>query len=372
MHLKIALLGGDGIGPEVLAEAVKTLRSIGDIFGHTFTFKKAIVGADAIHATGDPLPQETIKICQESDAILFGAIGALEYDNNPDATIRPEQGLLRLRKELGLYANIRPIKVFHHLIPGSPLKKHIIKGTDFVIFRELTSGIYFSEKKLDRNGSHASDLCEYTENEISRVAHLAFKAAKKRKKKLTLVDKANVLETSRLWRRVVMAIAKSYPEVALECLYIDNATTQMILNPSQFDVILTDNLFGDILNDQASVLLGSTGILPSASIGANIAMFEPVHGSYPQAMGKNTANPVASILSVALLLQHFGLDEESNAVVTAVLMSFNKGIVTSDILGSSKFGTNYVGDYIADNIVDSDDILTMNDENIWLGKSTII
>ncbi len=372
MHLKIALLGGDGIGPEVLAEAVKTLRSVADIFGHNFTFKKAVIGAKAINDSGSPLPQETIKVCKECDAVLFGAIGSLEYDNDPDAKIRPEQGLLQLRKELGLYANIRPIKVFHHLIPGSPLKKHIIKGTDFVIFRELTNGIYFNEKKLDHDGSHASDLYEYSESEISQIAHLAFKAAKKRSKKLTLVDKANVLETSRLWRRVVMAIAKSYPEVTLECIYIDKATTQMVLDPSRFDVILTDSFFGDILNDQASVLLGSTGILPSASIGSNIAMFEPVHGSYPQAAGKNIANPVASILSVALLLQHFGLDEESNAVVSSVLLSFNKGVVTSDILGSSKFGTDYVGDYIANNIVDSEDILTMNDENIWLGKSTII
>lgn len=372
MQLKIALLGGDGIGPEVLAQAVKSLKSVADIFGHNFTFEKAHIGAKAIDISGDPLPDETIKVCQEADAILFGAIGTPKYDNDPNALIRPEQGLLRLRRELGLFANIRPIKVFHHLIPGSPLKEHIIQGTDFVIFRELTSGIYFSEKKLSDDGSHASDLCEYSEKEISRIAHLAFKAAKKRKKKLTLVDKANVLETSRLWRKVVMTIGKSYPEVTLDCLYIDKATTQMVLDPSQFDVILTDNLFGDILNDQASVLLGSTGILPSASIGTDNAMFEPVHGSYPQATGKNIANPVASILSAALLLQHYGLEEESNAIVSSVLLSFNKGIVTSDILGSSKYGTTYVGDYIADKIVDSDEILTMNDENIWLGKSTII
>ncbi len=372
MHLKIALLGGDGIGPEVLEQAVKSLRSVGETYGHTFTFTKASVGADAMKTDGNPLPEKTIKICRDSDAILFGAIGALEYDNDPNARVRPEQGLLKLRKELGLFANIRPVKVFHHFIPGSPLKESVIKGTDFVIFRELTSGIYFSDKRLSEDGSHATDLCEYSEKEISRISHLAFKAAKKRKKKLTLVDKANVLETSRLWRRTVMNIGKSYPEVELDCLYIDKATTQMVLNPSQFDVILTDNMFGDILNDQASALLGSTGVLPSASIGTDNAMFEPVHGSYPQGKGKNIANPVASILSVALLLQHFGLEEESNAVVSAVLLSFNKKVVTSDILGSSKYGTNYVGDYIADNIVDSDDILTMNDENIWLGKSTII
>ncbi len=372
MRLKIALLGGDGIGPEVLAQAVKCLQSVGETFGHTFTFEKAPVGAEAMDIEGNPLPEKTIKLCRDSDAILFGAIGSLEYDNNPDARVRPEQGLLKLRKELDLFANIRPIKMFHHLIPGSPLKENVVKGTDFVIFRELTSGIYFSEKKLSEDGAYASDLCEYSEKEISRIAHLAFKAAKKRKKKLTLVDKANVLETSRLWRRVVMNIANSYPEVELECLFVDKAAIQMILNPSQFDVILTDNMFGDILNDQASVLLGSTGILPSASIGTENAMFEPVHGSYPQAKGKNIANPVASILSVALLLQHFGLEEESNAVVSSVLKSFHKKIVTSDILGTSKYGTNYIGDYIAHNITDSEDNLTINDENIWLGKSTII
>lgn len=372
MHLKIALLGGDGIGPEVLAQAVKCLHSIGETFGHTFTFENGAVGAEAIELGGDPLPEKTINLCKTSDAILFGAIGSLEYDNDPDARVRPEQGLLKLRKELDLFANIRPIKMFHHLIPGSPLKESVVKGTDFVIFRELTSGIYFSDKKLSDDGTYASDLCEYSEKEIGRIAHLAFKAAKKRKKKLTLVDKANVLETSRLWRRVVMKIAKSYPEVELDCLFVDKAAFQMVLNPNKFDVILTDNMFGDILNDQASVLLGSTGILPSASIGTENAMFEPVHGSYPQATGKNTANPVASILSVALLLQHFGLEEESNAVVSAVLKSFNKKIVTADILGSSKYGTNYVGDYIANNIVDSEDNHSINDENIWLGKSTII
>jgi 3-isopropylmalate dehydrogenase len=372
MRLKIALLSGDGIGPEVVSQAVKCLRSVGETFGHSFTFTSAAVGAEAIKINGNPLPDATIKKCRDSDAILFGAIGALEYDNDPNARVRPEQGLLKLRKELDLFANIRPVKVFHMLIPGSPLKENIIKGTDFVIFRELTSGIYFSEKKLSKDGTHASDLCEYSEWEISRIAHMAFKAAKKRKKKLTLVDKANVLETSRLWRRVVMGIAKSYPEVQLDCLFVDKAAIEMILNPSQFDVILTDNMFGDILNDQASVLLGSTGLLPSASIGTDNAMFEPVHGSFPQAKGKNIANPVASILSVALLLQHFGLEEESNAVVSAVLKSFNKKVVTSDIMGSSKYGTNYVGDYIADNIVDSDDNLSINDENVWLGKSTII
>lgn len=372
MHLKIALLGGDGIGPEVLKQSVKCLQAVEETFGHKFSYSEGLVGASAIKKTGVPLPDETIKLCQESDAILFGAIGALEYDNDPNARVRPEQGLLKLRKELDLFANIRPVKVFPILASKSPLKEHIIKGTDFVIYRELIGGIYFNEKKLSEDNSTASDLCKYSEKEISQIAHMAFKAAKRRRKKLTLVDKANVLETSRLWRRVVTNIGDSYPEVELNCLFIDNAAIQMILNPSQFDVILTDNMFGDILNDQGSVVLGSIGLLPSASVGSKNAMFEPVHGSYPQAKDKNIANPVASILSVAMLLQHFNLFEEANAVVASVLKSFQKNIVTADVMGSSKFGTNYVGDFIAENIVDSDENLSMNDENIWLGKSTII
>ncbi len=372
MHLKIALLGGDGIGPEVLAQAVKCLRAVEETFGHQFTYINAPVGAAAIQREGSPLPETTLDLCKSSDAILFGAIGAIEYDNDPNASVRPEQGLLKLRKELDLFANIRPIKIFPVLVPNSPLKENVIRGTNFVVFRELSSGIYFSDKKSSENGTYASDICEYSEKEISRIAHLAFKAAKKRRKKLTLVDKANVLETSRLWRKVVTEISKSYPSVELNCLFVDNATVQIVLKPSQFDVILTDNMFGDILNSQGSVLLGSAALLPSASIGTENAMFEPVHGSYPQAKGKNIANPAASILSAALLLQHFNMEEESNAIVAAVLKSFNKNIVTPDIMGSNKYGTNYVGDFIADNIVDSDENRTINDENIGLGKSTII
>ncbi|MFK5972691.1 MAG: 3-isopropylmalate dehydrogenase [Flavobacteriaceae bacterium] len=372
MHLKIALLGGDGIGPEVLEQAVKCLRAVEETFGHHFSYTNAAVGADAIQKEGNPLPETTLELCKSSDAILFGAIGAIEYDNDTSADIRPEQGLLKLRKELDLFANIRPVKIFPVLIPNSPLKEKVIRGTDFIVFRELTSGIYFADKKISDDGTYASDLCEYTEKEISRIAHLAFKTAKKRRKKLTLVDKANVLETSRLWRKVVSEISMSYPDVKYDCLFVDSATIQMVLKPSQFDVILTDNMFGDILNGQGSILIGSSALFPSASIGTDNAMFEPVHGSYPQAKGKNIANPVASILSASLLLQHFGLEEESNAIVGAVLKSFHKKIVTPDIMGSSKYGTNYVGDFIADNIVDSDDNRTINDENIGLGKSTII
>ncbi|WP_411030950.1 3-isopropylmalate dehydrogenase [Spongiimicrobium sp. 3-5] len=372
MNLKIALLPGDGIGPEVLRQAVKCLQAVEETFDHSFVYTEAPVGAIAIDKNGVPLPEDTLKLCKHSDAVLFGAIGAPKYDNDPNAKVRPEQGLLQLRSELGLFSNIRPVKVFPTLIAKSPLKKEIISGTDFVIYRELTGGIYFGEKKLSEDGTVASDLCEYSEKEISRIAHLAFKAAKARRKKLTLVDKANVLESSRLWRKVVTKIGESYPEVNLDYLFVDNAAMQIILNPSQFDVILTENMFGDIISDEGSVIGGSIGLLPSASIGNDHAMFEPIHGSYPQAKGKDIANPIASILSAAMLLDHFGLNEEAMAVVSAVNKSLKKNIVTPDLNAESKYGTDHVGDFIANNIVDSDDNLNINDENIGLGKSTII
>lgn len=372
MNLNIALLPGDGIGPEVLAQAVKCLQAVEETFNHNFIYKEALVGAIAIDKKGNPLPDNTLKLCREADAVLFGAIGDPKYDNNPNATVRPEQGLLKLRKELGLYTNIRPVKVFPTLIDNSPLKKEIILGTDFTIYRELTGGIYFGEKKLNDEGTVASDLCEYSEKEISRIAHLAFKAAKNRRNKLTLVDKANVLESSRLWRKVVTKIGQSYPEVTLDFLFVDNAAMQIILNPSQFDVILTENMFGDIISDEGSVIGGSIGLLASASVGDESALFEPIHGSYPQAKGKDIANPVASILSAAMLLEHFGLFEEAMAVREAVDKSLKKGIVTPDLNQKSQYGTNQVGDFIANNIVDSEDDTNMNDENIDLGKSTII
>ena len=372
MKLNIAVLGGDGIGPEVIAQAVKCLQAVEENFGHEFSFSEGLIGAAAIDRTGNPIPEETLTLCKNSDAILFGAIGTPEYDNNPNAKVRPEDGLLYLRKELDLFTNIRPVKVFPALINNSPIKRDVITGTDLVIYRELTSGIYFGEKSLSADGTVATDVCRYTEEEISRVAHMAFKAAKKRKGKLTLVDKAHVLETSRLWRRVVTDVAQSYPDVELTCMYIDNASILMALKPTSFDVILADNMFGDILSAQCNVLIGSSGLLPSASIGTENAMFEPIHGSYPQAKGKDIANPIAAILSAALLLDHFGLKEEFHSVVAAVHKSFRKKIVTIDILGSTKYGTSSVGDFIAKNIVDVDDILNINDENIGLGKSTII
>ncbi|MCO5723692.1 3-isopropylmalate dehydrogenase [Robiginitalea marina] len=372
MKLKIALLPGDGIGPEVTAQAVSCLQAVEETFGHEFIFASASVGAVAIAETGDPLPEDTLALCKRSDAVLFGAIGDPKFDNNPDSKVRPEQGLLKLRKELGLFSNIRPVKVFPTLIGNSPLRREIVEHTDFVIYRELTGGIYFGEKTLSPDGTSASDLCLYTEDEISRIAHLAFKAAKNRRKKLTLVDKANVLESSRLWRRVVTKIAESYPEVALNTLFVDNAAMQLILNPGQFDVILTENMFGDILSDEGSVIGGSIGLLPSASVGERYSMFEPIHGSYPQATGKNIANPLASILSAAMLLEHFGLREEADAVSKAVDRSLREGIVTPDLDPKSKYGTDDVGHFVATHIADGEDYRGLNKENIGLGKSTII
>lgn len=373
MELKIAVLSGDGIGPEVTRESVKVLQAISEVYGHTFVFEEALVGAIAIDKKGDPLPEETLELCKSSDAVLFGAIGDPKFDNNPDAKVRPEQGLLKLRKELGLYTNIRPVVAFESLIDKSPLKKEIIQGTDMVIYRELTGGIYFGEKKLSEDGTIASDLCEYSQKEIERVAHLAFKAAQNRKKKVTLVDKANVLESSRLWRRVVTQLAKQYEDVTLEFLFVDNAAMQMILNPSQFDVILTENMFGDIISDEGSVIGGSIGLLASASVGDGTALFEPIHGSYPQAKGKNIANPLASILSAAMLLDHFGLIEESLKIKESVVKTLNNNIVTEDINKENPSGTSLVGDVISEMILIQDsEVSSAFLENIKLGKSVYI
>lgn len=372
MEINIAVLAGDGIGPEVLKQAIKCLQSVEETFGHQFHFTEAPIGGAAIEKSGKPLPQPTLKLCKKSDAMLLGPIGDPKYDNDPNPALRPKQALIELRKSLGLYSNIRPVKVFPSLIEKSPLKKKIVSGTDFVIYRELTGGIYFGEKKLSEDQTMASDLCTYTEDEISRISHMAFKAAKGRRKKLTLVDKADMLESSRLWRRVVKKIAASYPEVTMEYMFVEDAAMQLILRPPQFDVILTGNLFGDILSDQGGVIGGSNGLLPSSSVGDDHALFEPAHGSFPLAKGKGLANPIASVLSVAMLLDHFGLDEESRAVVIAVLRAMKKEIVTPDLEPASKYSTDDVGDFIAAQVRDSEEHLTLNRENIWLGKSTII
>ena len=371
MKLKIALLPGDGIGPEVTQQAVKILDAIADKYKHVFEYVTASVGAIAIEETGNPLPDETLKICADADAILFGAIGDPKYDNNPNAIIRPEQGLLKLRKSLGLFANIFPLTTYNSLIHKSNLKKEVIKGVDFVIYRELTGGIYFGEKKMSEDGKSAYDTCNYTAEEIDRIAHLAFKAAQIRKKKLTLVDKANVLETSRLWRKRVQEIAKQYPTIKLEFLFVDNAAMQLILNPRQFDVILTENMFGDILSDEASVISGSIGLLASASIGNHAALFEPIHGSYPQAKGKNIANPLAAVLSAAMLLEHFDLFDEAEDIRTAVEKSIDLNILTPDLNTTNHFSTTSVGNFLRDFILDQENTF-YNKNNIDLGQSTII
>lgn len=347
MKLNLAVLEGDGIGPEVTSEAIKVLRSIAKIHNHTFSFRKALIGAAAIDQTGTPLPDATLKLCLDSDAVLFGAIGDPKYDNNPNARIRPEQGLLKLRKALGLYANLRPIRAYPTLLSKSPLKPEIIEGTDILIFRELTGGIYFGDKKRSEAGDYASDLCAYSAKEIERVTHLAFQAAETRKGKLTLVDKANVLETSRLWRKIVSDMASQYPTVDLDFLFVDNAAMQLILNPKQFDVILTENMFGDILSDEASVIGGSIGLLASASVGDQNYLFEPIHGSYPQATNKGIANPIAAILSAAMLLSHFKLQQEADIIYQGVETALREQYTTPDLNTQNPKSTAAVGDFIA-------------------------
>ncbi len=345
---KIAVLSGDGIGPEVITEAIKVLKSIEKQAKVKFEFTEALVGACAIHATGSPLPSATLQICKASEAILFGAIGSPEFDNNPDAKVRPEQGLLMLRKELGLFANIRPVKTFPSIAHLSPLKEENIRNVDFVVFRELTGGIYFGKKELSADGKSASDLCEYSEMEILRISKLAFEAAMRGRKKVTLVDKANVLETSRLWRKTVKELSKQYPEVELETMFVDNAAMKLILNPGSFDVMLTENMFGDILTDEASVISGSLGLMPSASIGTGISMFEPIHGSFPEGAGKGIANPVGAILSAAMMLEYsFGMKTEAATIQRAVKESLYTGMVTKDINPNNYYSTKEVGDTIS-------------------------
>jgi 3-isopropylmalate dehydrogenase len=371
MEKKIAVILGDGIGPEVTQQSMKVLNAIGNRFGHSFEYSYGLMGADAIDKTGNPLPDETIAVCLASDAILFGAIGHPKYDNDPTAKVRPEQGLLKLRKELQLFANIRPISTYHALHHLSPIKSKQLKHVDFVIFRELTGGIYFGKKELSEDKNTATDDCTYTTAEIERVSHLAFQYAQKRKKKLTLVDKANVLETSRLWRRVVQEIATQYSDVTVDYMFVDNAAMQIIINPAQFDVVLTENMFGDIISDEASVLSGSLGLLPSASVGNKTALFEPIHGSYPQAAGKDIANPLGSILSSAMMLDHFGLAAEAKAVRDAVAWTLSHGFVTKDIDPINNYATTAVGDLIIDHIERNADG-ERRSNNASLNQSTII
>ncbi|MFD2725257.1 3-isopropylmalate dehydrogenase [Hyunsoonleella rubra] len=372
MKLNIAVLPGDGIGPEVTAEAVKVLKAIGMAFEHTFNFDYGLVGAAAIKEHNNPLPEETISLCKKADAVLFGAIGDTAYDIDPDAKVRPEQGLLGLRKALGLHTNIRPVIAYDDLLNKSSLKVKQIKDTNILIYRELTGGIYFGERKLSEDGNTASDLCEYHRYEIERIAHAAFKAAQSRKRKLTLVDKANVLESSRLWRRVVLELAKQYPNVTMDFMFVDNAAVELIKNPRQFDVILTENMFGDILSEEASVIVGSIGLLASASRGDKHAMFEPIHGAYPKATNKGIANPIASILSAALLLDHFDLSDEAALVREAVDKSLQLHITTPDLnTRYNNITTSKVGEFIED-FINNPEETNLNFTNIHLGQSTII
>lgn len=350
MNYNIALLPGDGIGPEIVREAVKVLDACAQKFGHQFNYEKALIGACAIDDCGDPYPKRTHQICEESDAILFGAIGSPKYDNDPSAKVRPEQGLLRMRKALGLYANLRPVVLFDSLIDRSPLRADIIKGTNFICIRELTGGLYFGEPRgRDQEGNRAFDTCVYTRSEVERVLRFGFKMASIRKKLLTVVDKANVLETSRLWRETAQQMSAEFPDVKVEHMFVDNAAMQIVCQPTHFDVMVTENLFGDILTDESSVISGSLGMLPSASIGTNNALFEPIHGSYPAAAGKNIANPIATILSAAMMLEHLGLHREGTAIRQAVEKAIDNGIVTEDLSRPNEkaYSTSEVGDYIS-------------------------
>lgn len=348
MKFKIAVLPGDGIGPEIVEQAVKVLQAIAEKHQHEFAFAEAPVGASAIDQTGNPYPDETHAVCMDSDAVLFGAIGDPKYDNDPKAKVRPEQGLLAMRKKLGLYANIRPVATFPSLIHKSPLRKDLVEGADFVVIRELTGGIYFGEPRgRSEDGEKAYDTCVYTKDEVRRIVDLAYDYARKRSHRLTVVDKANVLASSRLWRETVQEMVPQNKDVEVDYMFVDNAAMQIIQWPKKFDVMVTENMFGDILSDEASVITGSLGLLPSASVGVHTSVYEPIHGSYPQAAGKNIANPLATILSAAMLLDGLDLTTEAQAVRDAVALSMEEGIVTEDIAEGEAHSTSDVGDWIA-------------------------
>lgn len=352
MNYKIAVLAGDGIGPEIINQAIKVLKAIGKKYNHSFEFKEALVGACAIDAVGDPFPEDTFQLCMDSDAVLFGAIGDPKYDNDPKAKVRPEQGLLAMRKKLGLYANIRPVSTFKSLIHKSPLRQDLVEGADFVVIRELTGGIYFGEPRgRSEDQNKAYDTCTYTKDEVRRITKIGFEYAAKRNKRLTVVDKANILATSRLWRETVQEMIPDYKDIEVDFMFVDNAAMQLIQWPKKFDVMVTENMFGDILSDEASVITGSLGLLPSASVGIHTSVFEPIHGSYPQATGKDIANPIATVLSVAMLLESaLDLTDEAKAIRNVVDKSMEAGVVTEDIAEEKAYKTSEVGDWLAENI----------------------
>ena len=350
MNFKIAVLPGDGIGPEISEQGVNVMSAVCKRFGHNVDYKYAICGADAIDKVGNPFPPETLKICQDADAVLFSAVGDPKFDNNPTAKVRPEQGLLAMRKQLGLFANIRPVQTFKCLLHKSPLRAELVENADFVCIRELTGGMYFGEKY--QHDDRAYDTNAYTRAEIERILKVGFEYARKRRHHLTVVDKANVLASSRLWRKIAQEMAPQYPDVNTDYMYVDNAAMRMIQEPRFFDVMVTENTFGDILTDEGSCISGSMGLLPSASTGASTPVFEPIHGSWPQAKGLNIANPLAQILSVAMLFEYFDLKEEGATIRRAVDASLDANIRTPEIQveGGAKYGTKEVGQWIVDYI----------------------
>ena len=351
MKLKIAVLPGDGIGPEIMQQGVAVMKAIASKFGHDFSFEEGLVGACAIDAVGDPYPEATHQLCMNSDAVLFAAVGSLKYDNDPTAPVRPETGLLAMRKKLGLFANIRPVATFDCLLHKSPLKDELLKGADFIVIRELTGGMYFGEKYQDNDKAYDTDI--YTRPEIERILKVGFEYAMKRKKHLTVVDKANVLASSRLWRQIAKEMEPQYPEVTTDYMFIDNASMRVLTEPRFFDVIVTENTFGDILTDETSCITGSMGLQPSSSLGLHTPLFEPVHGSWPQAAGQNLANPLAQILSAAMLLEHFELKEEGALIREAVDASLAANVRTPEIQveGGAHYGTREVGQWIVDYIL---------------------
>lgn len=348
MKLNIAVLAGDGIGPEISEQGVAVMTAVCQKFGHEVTYKQALVGAAAIDAVGDPFPEETYQVCKEADAVLFSSVGDPKFDNNPNAKVRPEQGLLAMRKKLGLFANIRPVQTFDCLIHKSPLKDELVRGADFVCIRELTGGMYFGEKK--EGDDYSYDTNAYSRHEVERILKVAYEYAGRRRKHLTVVDKANVLASSRLWRKVAQEMAPQYPDITTDFMYVDNASMRMIQEPTFFDVMVTENTFGDILTDEGSCITGSMGLLPSASTGESTPVFEPIHGSWPQAKGLNIANPLAQILSVAMLFEYFNLMEEGRLIRAAVDASLDSNVRTPEIQvkGGEKYGTKEVGAWIVD------------------------
>ena len=356
MDFKCAVIKGDGIGPDIVDQAIKILDSVGEKYGHTFSYEEVLAGGAAIDATGHPLPQETIDVCKNSDSVILGAVGGPQWDHLP-GELRPEKALLGLRSALGLYANLRPAVMYKELQAACPIKDEIIgDGLDIMVVRELTGGIYFGSRGegTGENGIYSYDTMMYSEKEVERIARNAFEIAMKRGKKLTSVDKANVLENSRLWRRVVLEVAKEYPEVELNHLYVDNAAMQLVINPKQFDTIVTGNMFGDILSDEASMITGSIGMLPSASLGeTKIGMYEPIHGSAPDIAGQDKANPIATVLSMAMMLRYsFDLEEEAKVIEKAVENVLAAGYRTGDIMssGGKLVGTKEMGRLLCEQI----------------------